>query len=53
MSALAVRLAMGRVGMTSAVLTSGTFEGFIKGADKALVDFYDRTGAESFEGLKP
>ena len=32
-----------RVGMTSAALTSSTFEGFIKGADKVLVDFYDRT----------
>eukprot|EP00438_Fugacium_kawagutii_P015752 Skav233441 [mRNA] locus=scaffold1486:326292:329895:- [translate_table: standard] len=32
-----------RVGMTSSALTSGTFEGFIRGADKALVDFYDRT----------
>ena len=42
-----MRLAMGRVGMTSAALTSGTFEGFIKGADKALVDFYDRTGSKS------
>lgn len=31
-----------RVGMTSAALTSSTFEGFIKGADKVLVDFYDR-----------
>mmetsp|Transcript_79326 Transcript_79326/g.97011 ORF Transcript_79326/g.97011 Transcript_79326/m.97011 type:complete len:364 (+) Transcript_79326:92-1183(+) len=31
-----------RVGMTSSALTSGNFEGFIKGADKALVDFYDR-----------
>ena len=29
--------------MTSSALTTGTFEGFIKSSDKALVDFYDRT----------
>ncbi len=33
----------GRIGMTSSALTTGTFEGFIKSSDKALVDFYDRT----------
>ncbi|CAJ1434578.1 unnamed protein product [Effrenium voratum] len=29
--------------MTSAALTSGTFEGFVKGSDKVLVDFVDRS----------
>ena len=40
---LQLQLAAARVGMTSSALTTGTFEGFIRGADKALVDFYDRT----------
>jgi len=35
-------LVNGRIGMTSSALTTGTFEGFIKSSDKALVDFYDR-----------
>lgn len=39
-----VDLVGARVGMTSSALTSGTFEGFVRGADKALVDFYDRSG---------
>lgn len=39
---LQLQLAAARVGMTSSALTTGTFEGFIRGADKALVDFYDR-----------
>lgn len=37
-----LQLAAARVGMTSSALTTGTFDGFIRGADKALVDFYDR-----------
>ncbi|CAJ1434579.1 unnamed protein product [Effrenium voratum] len=40
---LLLRYAQARVGMTSAALTSGTFEGFVKGSDKVLVDFVDRS----------
>ena len=36
--------------MTSSALTTGTFEGFIKSSDKALVDFYDRTRLAKMDG---